>query len=165
MVISILLDARDHRMIIHLSLTCAYFFRLLAPLIRDALVEDSGSWAGDRFIFVGDYAAGYPSGIATSKKKIEWAKPRQNPLYDLPKAVTAEGEKSKVPSLLARKDSFERWGELLEDARKGLDGEEESLQRMVKLLTQAPKASTPARLGPVLRNLTTKEYVRDAAIA
>ncbi|KPM45011.1 hypothetical protein AK830_g1520 [Neonectria ditissima] len=166
-IVSHLVDLRDRSALVHLSLTCAYFFRLLAPLVQDMLLEDSGPWSGDRLIFVGDYAEGYPDGIATSEEKTEWAKFGRNPLYVIPRAVSAEGKNLQRAFFGRRGEKFEHWGELLESIREGLDGGEslQLFERLVKLLKQAPNGSTQASLAPVLRNLTIKEYVRDAVLA
>ena len=73
-----------------------------------------------------------------------------------------------MPFLFTHEDRFEHWGELLEDARKGLNGQEDSRQRferLIKWMTQPPNGSTPASLATVFDNLTVKEYVRNAATA
>ncbi|KAK4539212.1 hypothetical protein LTR36_000895 [Oleoguttula mirabilis] len=49
--------------VICLGLTNSDFFRLLAPELKKAVVRDEAPWAGDRLIFVGDYAHGVPDGL------------------------------------------------------------------------------------------------------
>ncbi|KAK5731653.1 hypothetical protein LTR17_011246 [Elasticomyces elasticus] len=47
--------------LINLGLTCSYFFRLLARVLTQAVVECEAPWAGRRLVTVGDYAEGIPS--------------------------------------------------------------------------------------------------------
>ncbi len=62
----------DNSETICLALTCGYFFRLLVTVVHSALIRDAAPWAGDRLIFIGDYADGYPTDVITDEEIDEW---------------------------------------------------------------------------------------------
>lgn len=151
---------RGNRDMICLALTCAYFFRILATSIQDIMRNDCGPWAGDRLVFAGDAGGrGWPHELWNFM------------LPDFPMSVVAEGK-------LARRrcsyfEKFERhpaemYGKLRHSVKDRLKGETASFRRfkrLAKLLTVEPHYITHGAKEPVLRNLTTKQYVRDAELA
>ncbi|KAJ3542256.1 hypothetical protein NM208_g4199 [Fusarium decemcellulare] len=150
-----------------LALTCSYFFRLVAHDIQKTIRKDTGPWAGDRIIFVGDYATGYPDNIATPEEAAEWAKLGRNPLYGVGEKVEAEGRHAAMRSLF-REEPFIIWGKCLQAMRQRLDENDGSIQRferLRKLLMSVPKHLEPAKRQGVLRNLVTKQYIRDQTLA
>ncbi|KAF4973177.1 hypothetical protein FZEAL_9394 [Fusarium zealandicum] len=170
MIVSLLFDGRNHDDFICLSLTCTYFFRLLAGKVQEIIIEDTGPWVGDRLIFVGDYADGYPANIATPEEEAVWDKispEYNNPLYEMDHQTAAEGPLAAVSSFTPE-DPFIVWGDRLKLVRERLKEERESLEcfdRLVQLLMHTPDKVEPAMRRAVLRNLDTHEYVRDEALA
>lgn len=159
----------------NLALTCTYFLRLLARPLQARLTQ--ASWAGDRLIFVGDYAEGYPPNIASEEEEKEWArKPdgrNANPLYFV---TDKHMEEYKVDPNDEEETGGKRVG--TEEAEKDFDparllgrhnlAEENDLRRcdiLIKLLTSQPKPVDKTHSKPILRNLTAKKYVRDQALA
>ena len=152
--------------IVALALTNIYFFRLLVSTARDALIKDSAPWAGDRLILTGDYASGIPSGVITDREFAAWKtevsnklemgvnedrKCRHNPLYFL--SGHADGADENMVGTLVRN---------LQRRRDVSLGEGDAV-RLRRLLASTVSAAPPR--GRVLRNLTTKEYLRDSVLA
>ncbi|KLO15823.1 hypothetical protein SCHPADRAFT_902047 [Schizopora paradoxa] len=191
-IVFLLYDNRDSRLdLICLSMTCSYFFRLMVKLLQDLIVEDFCPWPGDRLIFIGDYAANYPEGIATAAEEAEWGQLGKNVLYNLPTKISAEGRNARIKSYWPPSEPLEVWGALLESAEERLqfslqkmvtygsyEGFEaaysesrqcvERFKRLIDILLESPPRGDdePSEAGlPVLRNLTTKQYVRDDALA
>ncbi|KAI1375098.1 hypothetical protein F4677DRAFT_423171 [Hypoxylon crocopeplum] len=46
--------------IANLSVTCSYFWRVLLPRVKEVACAMQAPWAGDRLVFVEDWAAGIP---------------------------------------------------------------------------------------------------------
>lgn len=151
-----------------LSLTCAYMFRLLATAVQDALRRDLGPWAGDRLVFKGDHAWSHPEYIATASEKIQWeANPRCNPIVNY-FSIDKVGESKHSERHALPSEQFGVYGMLYRDVEKRLDAERASLKRfrrLGRLLTQCPSRIRDGNMSPVLRNLTTKEYVREEVLA
>ncbi|KAI4861427.1 hypothetical protein F4820DRAFT_451980 [Hypoxylon rubiginosum] len=57
---AIVAEISDPISILSLALTCSYFWRVLLPQVRAAICTIQAPWAGDRLVFVGDYASGVP---------------------------------------------------------------------------------------------------------
>lgn len=143
-----------------LALTCTYFFRLLATSVQDVMRSDCGPWAGDRLVFAGDAGGrGWPHELWNFLSP------------DFPTSVAAEGK-------LARRrcsyfERFERhppeiYGKLGRSIKGRLKDETASFRRfkrLAKMLIVEPRHIIHGNKEPVLRNLTTKEYVRDAELA
>lgn len=153
-------EARGNLDLICLTLTCAYFFRLLSTSLQDIMSNDCGPWAGDRLVFAGD-----AGGIGKPYELWDFLS------LDFPISHVAEGK-------LARRncsyfERFERhpaeiYGKLgcsVKDRLKGETASFRRFKRLAKLLTVEPHYITHGNRDPVLRNLTTKEFVRDAEIA
>ncbi|KAM5346976.1 hypothetical protein ACJ41O_009981 [Fusarium nematophilum] len=173
MIVRLLLDSHADEDLICLSLTCGYFFRLCARSVQTLLDEDEGGWVGDRLIFVGDYAHGLPDDLGNPEERKAWREIGTendfpgNPLYVLDKNAVGEGRHATINPIFAEKP-FEVWGGVADFARKRLEEEPESLQRfnrLLKFIRHSPGCLKPEQKRGVLRNLTTKEYVRDQAVA
>ncbi|KAK5112546.1 hypothetical protein LTR85_011238 [Meristemomyces frigidus] len=177
--------------IICLALTSSYFFRLLAPAVTEAVIRDEAPWAGDRIICVGDYANGAPAGLFTddelaeitarcpmesehylgadgvtietrqSEEDKEFA--MRNPLYSMETQVVNDAVSDNAviadrnPIRRRRNDPVQRVRRL-RNRRLSVD----EMQMLDRLLH--PSHQTP-RQEVILRNLTTKEYVLDSAVA
>ncbi len=191
-----------------LALTCGYFFRLLAPAVRSALIKDAAPWAGDRLIFVGDYAEDYPSDVVTDDEMDDWKRwvidtfhgregydgdasnncefdpYEDNPLYFLGQ-MRSEGVVDELAledheeMLEMYKDSFPfkplpefkplqysqgfgfTSGALVFELKRNFGKKDRTAFAMARRLLQRPMENTEV----VLRNLTTKEYVRESRFA
>lgn len=150
----------------NLALSCTYFLRLLAPKLQNSIASDI--WAGDRLIFVGDYAEGYPPDVASEEEKFEWAKPaysdsfgRANPFY-----LVDEEEDLREGQKLGKIEGEEDYSLVRRFNPHGLTNEDDQrrFDMLLKLLTREPERDESSN-RPVLRNLTEKQYVRDEAIA
>lgn len=160
--------------VICLALTCTYFFRLLAGAVQDALRRDLGPWAGDRLVFKGDNgslcSADAPECMITAMQDLEreiTGKAPVLPSFDTALTTVAEGKYGRIGRQSYEKP-VEVYGVLLRSLRKRLKGETPSLRRfkrLLRMLTQEPNSIKHGNKEPVLRNITTKEYVRDAALA
>lgn len=154
--------------VIHLSLTCAYFFRLLGLEFQRVLAEDSAPWAGDRLVFVGDHAKGLDiGGICTGDELRQFEKEKEryndNPLYYM-----AENRVMGTLQRLALEGDDVRQAGLLEQrVREKLTLNDVQLFDRLATIAKRPQLSTdgPEKDALVLRNLTAKEYVRDDALA
>ena len=154
-IVHFVLEDRSGVAIVCLSLTCSYFFCVLASVVQDAIRHDRAPWAGDRIVFAGDSGAfGGTSWvlnfvteqIAAEGKYVGWHRRRQ---YQAPRSI-------------------EVYGALLSRVRNCLKRDKASLRRfrrLLPLLTAEPSHIRHGNRKPVLRNLTTKEYVRDEALA
>lgn len=145
-------------------MSCSYFWRLLMPIIRDHLVEESAAWAGDRIVCVGDYSTGVPGNCKDAVPSVVDQQFREdddldndsddepflsNPLYYMtgdscPSSVSLEQSIARVWG----KDSDENWKLFLRLSDKTLR-----------------RHHTSGRQPGILRNLDTKEFVRDEALA
>lgn len=137
-----------------LALTCSYFVRLLGPVVQATLRRDRGPWAGDRLVFVGDNGG------------LFWTHPD---VSDIPfDRSTAEGRFARRP-IRGDVEPIDGYGLLAGDVKRRLKRERGGLRRfrrLLRLLTREAGGMTmPQGRKPVLRNLTTREYVRDEALA
>lgn len=157
--------------VIALCLTNTYFFRLLAARLSRAVQQDEAPWAGHRLVLVGDYASGFPPGCMTEEEEMKIradvlsaqgehtgdrrraARFEVNPLYAIPEHAVCGG-------LEPAYDWEDRAvGQPIRRARAHrLSGAEMAL--LDRLLS--PMFQTA---DPVLRNLTSKQYIRDATLA
>ncbi|KAK3719242.1 hypothetical protein LTR37_004461 [Vermiconidia calcicola] len=207
-IVSYLINTTPAEDTLCLALSCAYFFRLLAPSMRSALATDTAPWAGDRLVLVGDYAEDVPSRIHPDEVE-GWRREleaectmadhdseeqfgRQSPLYNLDwrgivsdedAGIEEEGSPDpRLPfkGLWNRKPSGQdmfglRRGALARNVRKRMWATSSSAQnedavtddnlldRVLELLKPAgtPRPATDR----VLRNLTTRQYVRESELA
>ncbi|KAK5722091.1 hypothetical protein LTR17_014439 [Elasticomyces elasticus] len=163
--------------LINLGLSCSYFFRLLSPVLIQAVVESEAPWAGRRLITVGDYAEGIPSCVEPETIRCivsrgmddeywddegEAAEAMaRNPLYHM----TAEEVSDRLGmddtvSCCGRPQRHQRSTQIRRLAHLHMDaGEVELLDRQ----TRHPAPTTS--LQAVLRCLDLKEFVRDDVIA
>jgi hypothetical protein len=160
---------------IHLSLTCVYFFQLLGPDFQRILADDTAPWAGDRLIFVGDYANGLDiGGICTTDELREFEEEEEeygdNPLYRISERVMCtvdEGAKAGLDPL-APLGRFEvrQAGALEQRVRDKLTPDDLNLFNRLAAIAKRPQPSADdhEKHVPVLRNLTAKKYVRDDVI-
>ncbi|KAK3657525.1 hypothetical protein LTR56_002299 [Elasticomyces elasticus] len=163
--------------LINLGLSCSYFFRLLGPVLIQAIVESEAPWAGRRLVTVGDYAEGIPSCVEPDTIRYIVSQGMDDEYWD------DEGEADEA---MARNPLYRMGAEEISD-RLGMDdalrccgrahrhhrstqirrlaylhmnaGEVELLDR----LTRHPAPTTS--LQAVLRCLDLKEFVRDDVIA
>lgn len=168
------LSADSPESVIYLSLTCVYFLRLLGPKFQKILAEDTAPWAGDRLIFVGDYADGLDiGGICTSdelrvfKEKVE--EYHDNPLYCIDEdriMCTMDGRAKADPDCLDEYD-LRQAGSLEQCVRDKLTLDDFQLFHRLAVIAKKtqPSADDHQKHAAVLRNLTAKEFVRDEAIA
>ncbi|KAI8722409.1 hypothetical protein NCS52_00384600 [Fusarium sp. LHS14.1] len=166
MIVAILYECRHDADLICLSVTCSYFFRLISHMIQAAISEDIGQWAGDRLILIGERAVGYPPEIATVLERFQWDSDGTNPLYEMGEQAVAEGHHSTLASLV-KEQPFEVWGRALDNVRERLDQKQEvslPFKRLMKLLMHNPHFPSSHRPA-VLRNLTTKQFISDDALA
>ncbi|KAG6358619.1 hypothetical protein INS49_012137 [Diaporthe citri] len=162
--------------VIYLSLTCAYFFRLLGPAVQSILARDTAPWAGDRLIFVGEFADGLDiGGICTSdelgefdKKKMEYI---NDPFYYMTghRITCAMNQHIKTPppshGLLPSPD-LRRAGALEQRVTGKLTLDDLQLFFRLAAIARAPQLSAGGqKYAPVLRNLTARKYVRHDTIA
>ncbi|KAL2689446.1 hypothetical protein Neosp_003500 [[Neocosmospora] mangrovei] len=165
-IVALLYECRNDADLICLSVTCSYFFRLISHLIQAAISEDIGQWAGDRLILIGERAVGYPPEIATVLERFQWDSDGTNPLYEMGEQAVAEGHHSTLASLV-KEQPFEVWGRALDNVRERLDQKQEvslPFKRLMKLLMHNPHFPSSHRPA-VLRNLTTKQFISDDALA
>lgn len=155
--------------VIHLSLTCVYFFRLLGLEFQRALAEDSAPWAGNRLVFVGDHAKGLDvGGICTGDEIRQFEEDKEkyndNPLYHM-----AENRVMCTVLLQCRRegDDVRQAGTLEHRIREKLTLNDVQLFNQLAAIAKRPQLSTDdhEQNAPVLRNLTAKKYVRDDALA
>lgn len=164
--------------VIYLSLTCVYFFRLLGPAFQRVLAEDTAPWAGDRLVFVGDYANGLDvGGICTNEELRRFEETHgeeyhNNPLYYISddRVMCAKNEPYRkrrgVPLRYLREDDLRRAGALEQRARENLMLDDLQLfDRLTAIAKRAQLGNDDRKQAPVLRNLTAKKYVRDDAVA
>ncbi len=154
--------------LICLSLTCAYMFRLLAAAVQDALRQDLGPWAGDRLVFYGDHAWSEPEYIDTASEKIALeANPYSNPTVHRC-GIDKVGESKHSERHVLPSEQLGVYGMLSRNVEERLGGERANLKRFRRLkrfLTQCPAKIRGGNMSPVLRNLNTKEYVREEVLA
>lgn len=159
--------------VIYLSLTCVYFFRLLGPIVQGILAEDTAPWAGDRLIFVGNYAYDLDIGdICTSKELRRFKETRKehggNPFFHIQNGMvmcTADELSKADPGELSGYD-LRRAGALEQRVREKLTpGDLELYRRLSAIVKNIRLSADHSKGAPVLRNLTAKEYVRDNAMA
>ncbi|PWI64095.1 hypothetical protein PCL_12678 [Purpureocillium lilacinum] len=135
-----------------LALTCSYFVRLLGPAVQVTLRRDRGPWAGDRLVFLGDNGC------------LAWVHPE---VSGIPfGCTTAEGRFARR-SIRGDSQPIDGYGLLPSDVKRRLKGERGGLRRfrrLLRMLTLEP-SGIAGDMKPVLRNLTTMEYVRDEALA
>ncbi|KAM0424840.1 hypothetical protein ACHAPT_009896 [Fusarium lateritium] len=165
-IVALLYECRLDADLVCLSVTCSYFFRLVAHMIQAAISEDIGVWAGDRLILVGEKAVGYPPEIATVLERFQWDSEGTNPLYAMGERVVAEGQHSNLASPV-KEQPFEVWGRLLDLVRERLDRKQETsfiFERLMGLLMHNPTFPNVHRPA-VLRNLTTQQFISDDALA
>ncbi|VUC28808.1 unnamed protein product [Clonostachys rosea] len=176
--------------LICLALTCSYFFRLLGPQVQTILADDEAPWAGDRLIFVGDYANGIPEGVVTEAERHQLVKmARQeyenhfevdeiaemmsedsNLLYD---AITEEvAERGAGFERFHRNDprEVEIFGGIFSRAQKRMVSTQEckkAIDLITGVLQHVPTDASghPRKRAALLRNLTTKEFVLDDTVA
>lgn len=141
-----------------LSLSCSYFFRLLASEVQAHLIEDAAPWAGDRLIYIGAEVSSYPYGIATDEEQHEWERHGAKAMYRLADASLAEQMRFEGDERAAERPRtlMRRVQQRLTDSDRGL---------LKRLLKRRELSSKDPSSSPVLRNLTTKQYIRDEAIA
>lgn len=163
--------------VLYLSLTCAYFFRLLGPAVQSILAEDTAPWAGDRLIFVGDYADGLDIGsICTSDELREFDQKKEeyhnNPLYHMDQervmcAMNERVEPRRGPRLLLPKPDLRRAGALEQRVTGRLTLDDLQLFHRLAAIARTSQLSfgDHRKHIPVLRNLTARKYVRDDTIA
>ncbi|KAI7788286.1 hypothetical protein LA080_012353 [Diaporthe eres] len=159
--------------IIYLSLTCVYFFRLLGPLVQSILAEDTAPWAGERLIFVGDYADGLDIGdICTSDELREFEETEDehggNPLYHLTddRVMCTESERAKAEPSDLSGDDIRQAGALEQHIRDKLTFEDSELfDRLTAIAKSTQLDADSSKHAPVLRNLTAKKYVQNDVIA
>ncbi|KAJ4132849.1 hypothetical protein NW754_015663 [Fusarium falciforme] len=166
LIVALLYECRHDADLICLSVTCSYFFRLIAHMIQAAISEDIGQWAGDRLILISERAVGYPPEIATVLERFQWDSDGTNPLYGMGEQAVAEGHHSTLASLV-KEQPFEVWGRALDNVRERLDQKQEvslPFKRLMKLLMHNPHFPNSHRPA-VLRNLTTKQFISDDALA
>ena len=163
--------------ILALALTNTYFFRLLAPSVKEAVIRDEAPWAGDRLIFVGDYASGVPDGVLTDSELavltgVESEEDDQDsgarfseriPFYDMDAMDvndrTTDGD---IDQDRALHNPWRRRGDRIRRLRnRRLSGEGMALLDRLLQLTSAE----PTTMQAVLRCISTKQYVRDSVIA
>ncbi|KAI1267366.1 hypothetical protein F5Y18DRAFT_336206 [Xylariaceae sp. FL1019] len=145
---SIMANLHGRCQLIPLALTCSYFWRVLLPRLRECIIASASSWAGDRLVFVGDYAHGVPSScrdLQDPDDTYDQFNP-PNPLYDLGPEVR--------PPLST---------DALLDTPRLLPIADEERQRLRRLLAVLSSGKTPQ--PGVLRNLSKHEYVMDAKLA
>ncbi|KAG8168453.1 hypothetical protein KVR01_001202 [Diaporthe batatas] len=159
--------------LICLSLTCAWFFRLLGLEFQKILAADSAPWAGHRLIFVGDYADGLDLGdICTSEELQHFEKCQEkwgdNPLYCMPEGIMRTRNEHTDAGGGWYEDgtgaNTRRPGDLEELVKERLMLNDLSLFNRLANLARRPHLTT-GHGAAVLRNLTAKQYVRDKAIA
>ncbi|KAK2599877.1 hypothetical protein N8I77_011597 [Diaporthe amygdali] len=156
---------------IHLSLTCVYFFRLLGPVIQSILAEDTAPWAGDRLIFVGDYADGLNiEGFCTSEEIHQFEENEEeynnNPLYYLAKDRVMCTMDECVKDEIDPDDDLRQAGTLEQRVRERLKRDDLQLfHRLAAIAKRTHLSANHYKNPPVLRILTAKKYVRDDAIA
>ncbi|KAK7430720.1 hypothetical protein QQZ08_002764 [Neonectria magnoliae] len=163
LVVSVLVSSGSDVDVVCLSLTCSYFFRLLASTNQTIVARNDAPWAGDRLILVGDFAEGIPPGIATDDELQEWKKFGENPFYNLAEAQVGERLPSEMPHWI-RKGMVEQAHMLPSFIYQRLAGNGQNLcDRLMRMLYvwDWPPADEvePGSDSAILRNLTTKEYV------
>ncbi|CAH0048058.1 unnamed protein product [Clonostachys solani] len=171
--------------LICLSLTCSYFFRLLGSRVQTLLAEDEAPWAGDRLIFVGDYANGIPEGVLNEAERRQLlGKAHEEVENDAPgpRVVTDEpnplyysieqkfAEKGAVFEWRNDPDEVELSGSLLSHVQKRIGSTPEckkDINLIPGFLQNMPTdaSGNPRKKAVLLRNLTTKEFVLDDTIA
>ncbi|CAH0020592.1 unnamed protein product [Clonostachys rhizophaga] len=155
--------------LICLSLSCSYFFRLLGSRVQTLLAEDEAPWAGDRLIFVGDYANGIPEGIVTETERTQLLADGRNPLY-----YSIEQEFAEKDAIFEQSwydsDEIEYSGSLFSRLQKRI-GSTPECKKAIKLINDVlqhiPTDANghPPKKAVLLRNLTAKEFVLDDSIA
>ena len=161
-----------------LAITCTYFFRLIGPSLRKPLLREAAPWAGDRLIFLGDYADSVPDIV---KNGDDWTGPwpREPPqdedygdelnedeelLFNLKEGYPPRPQKAayvtnvcyRIGDNMPDQALFDRLLPLLK-GQWAIDAE-----------PGAQDSTSPARKEPgeyVLRNLNAREYVRDSVLA
>lgn len=174
-----LIDAIVHELcsdspesVIYLSLTCVYFFRLLASEFQKVLASDVAPWAGHRLVLVSDDAAGLDvASICTSDelRKFEVDKWRHegNPLFHL--AAHSMAIRTMPINRLRRTAETDydcQTGDLEDRVKEKLLFNGFSLFNRLATLARRPQPTTDhhGQHAAVLRNITAKQYVRDRAI-
>ncbi|KAI2777455.1 hypothetical protein F4815DRAFT_295207 [Daldinia loculata] len=143
--------------ILSLALTCSYLWRVLLPNVKHSIEVIEAPWAGDRLIFVGDYARGFPPNCKDYENgnmpEIEMD-PREG---ITPEAVDANPLYYGINYSLSS-------GFCIEELMKGRAGDCPDIQLLLRLVTMLRSHPGSQRPG-VLRNLTKQQYVLDSKLA
>lgn len=159
--------------VIYLSLTCVYFFQLLGSVVQRILAEDTAPWAGDRLIFVGDYADRLDLGDICTSEELRQFKENEgkyggNPLYSITedRIMCNTDELAKADPDELSGDYMRQAGALEQRVREQLTPEDlELFHRLAAIVKDKQLSAGHSDRVSVLRNLTAKKYIRDDAIA
>ncbi|KAL1857526.1 hypothetical protein Daus18300_010284 [Diaporthe australafricana] len=167
------LTADEPESVIYLSLTCVYFLRQLGPIFQKVLAEDTAPWAGDRLIFVGDYADGLDlGGICTIDELRQFDENVEeygdNPLYCMPEeqVMCTVDERARTKRRYLDGYDVRQAGYLEQRVRNKLTRDDLQLfHRLAAIAKRSQPSADEHHNAPVLRNLTARQYVRDDVIA
>ncbi|RGP78678.1 hypothetical protein FLONG3_3215 [Fusarium longipes] len=164
-------DSKDGLAILSLGMTCTYFFRLLGVKMQSVLQKDAGPWRNERLSFAGPWAPGIPDGAGTDEEEHDWHARRIQTFHELHTYPVSLGHIQPATPLTAP-EIFQLPGYrsnriidmMIRDCMSTVE-DAETFQRMIQVLMQDPGCFNKAQMSHVLRNLTTKEYVRGDVLA
>ncbi|KAJ5640006.1 uncharacterized protein N7484_007868 [Penicillium longicatenatum] len=146
--------------VLSLSLTNRYFWAVGLTHIEDSIVSSSAPWAGERIICVSDYSdpSDFPPGLLSTDEQADLAqlvRVHHIDTFTIDKIWKKTGSRSVSQRL---EDQFKRW-----EAKHPMS----KADRTEILMGLKPEILEfyPRDQLWILRNLTTKEYVRGEVIA
>ncbi|KAI1659844.1 hypothetical protein F4813DRAFT_326381 [Daldinia decipiens] len=185
--LKIFAELDDDRDCIAFGLTCAYFWGLALPVLHDKWAANLGSWAGEKIVCVGDWvkAEDYPPGLFSDAEILFFDQPEIRSalgIYSLsasePNPVTLYGFSSRVmgcKQVLGTIWKNARREILLMRCSMGLAKHSLGFNTAKKhdfntatkhdLKNFEEHCFYPRDQPWILRNLTTKEFIRSEAVA
>ncbi|KAI0849310.1 hypothetical protein F5Y00DRAFT_261779 [Daldinia vernicosa] len=154
----IVAELPDAEYVLSLALTCSYLWRVLLPNVKGAIIAIEAPWAGDRLIFVGDYARGFPPNC----KDYENGNMPEREM-DPGDGVDAEMVNENPLYFGINRCILPRWPSL-EVVMKDQAWDCPDIQLLLRLVTMLRSHPGSKRPG-VLRNLTKQQYVLDSKLA
>ncbi|KAJ2682664.1 hypothetical protein H4R19_007095, partial [Coemansia spiralis] len=129
----------------------------LAVAGQDALSRRL-SWAGKRFICIGDYAYELPPKLTAADKE-RWCRPDEDYATDDEDNLVLDSSQFAYPHELAKASTYRRAMRYLKAKQAGPDG-----GVGLPTIEQLVKPTLPQLKDPVLRNLTLKQYYRGQGV-
>ncbi|KAI1662791.1 hypothetical protein F4813DRAFT_10876 [Daldinia decipiens] len=143
---------------LRLALTCSYLWRVLLPDVIQSIRAFEAPWAGDRLIFVGDHAQGFPPNCKDYENG------------NMPE-IEIDPENEITPEMVHKNPLYYGINRCIrlprgsmEEQMKEQIGDCPDIQLLLRLATMIRSHPGSKRPG-VLRNLTKQQYVLDSKLA